>query len=116
VPVDDPGTSTGMDIVSAPDEGHQHKRMESSAMDDVTGGVSVVDVTPPAALRAPGIVVDNNTGATEMVGADQHISMRHIDAHDQDIPHILHSHVRSKLWLRSCIDSACFFVINLLRH
>jgi hypothetical protein len=95
MPVDDPGTSTSMDIVYVPDEGHQHKRMESSTMNDVTRGASVVDVTPPAALMAPGIVVDNNTGATEMVGADQHIPMRHIDAHDQDIPHILHSHVRS---------------------
>jgi hypothetical protein len=94
--VDDPGTSTGMDIISVPDGGHQQKRMESSAMDDVTGGAGIVAVIPPAALRAPGIVADNNRGATEMVGADQRIPMRHINAHDQDTPHILHSHVSMK--------------------
>jgi hypothetical protein len=72
--IDQPGTSTGMDIVAVPDA--------------MTGDADGVAVILPAALRAHGNI-DDNTRSTEMVGADQRIPMRHIGAHDQDTPHIL---------------------------
>jgi hypothetical protein len=78
--IDQPGTSTGMDIVAVPDA--------------VTGDADCVAVILPAALRAHGNI-DDNTRSAEMVGADQHIPMRHIGAHDQDTPHILQSHISS---------------------
>jgi hypothetical protein len=43
--IDQPGTSTAMDIVAVPDA--------------VTGDANGVSVTPPAALRAPGHIDDN---------------------------------------------------------
>jgi hypothetical protein len=46
------------------------------------------------ALRAPGHI-DENTKSADVVGADKHIPMRHIGAHEQDTPHILQSHVSS---------------------
>jgi hypothetical protein len=61
--IDQPGTSTAMDIVVVPDA--------------VTGDADGVAVTPPAALRAPENI-DDNTRSTEMVGAYQRIPMRHI--------------------------------------
>jgi hypothetical protein len=76
--IDQSGTSTGMYIVAV--------------LDVVTGVADVVAITPPTALRAPRNI-DDNTRSTEMVGADQHIPMRHISAHDQDTPHILQSHI-----------------------
>jgi hypothetical protein len=79
--VDQPDTSTGMDIIDVPDA--------------LTGVADVVAVTLPTALRAPGNI-DDNTRSLEMVGADQRIPMRHIGAHDQDTPHILQSHVSSE--------------------
>jgi hypothetical protein len=65
--INQPGTSTSMGIVAVPDA--------------VTGDADGVAVTPSAALRAPGNI-DDNTRSAEMVGADQHIPMRHIGAHD----------------------------------
>jgi hypothetical protein len=59
----------------------------------ITGYKEGVSVTPPAALRAPEHI-DENT-RSDMVGADKHIPMRHIGAHEQDTPHILQSHVSS---------------------
>jgi hypothetical protein len=50
-------------------------------------------VTPPVALRVLGFVDDNITGASMMVGPDQHIPMRSIDDHDQDTTHILQNHI-----------------------
>jgi hypothetical protein len=61
------GTSTGMDIEHVP-----------SAITRYTDGVSV---TPPAALRAPRHIEDN-TRSADVVGADKHIPMRHIRAHE----------------------------------
>jgi hypothetical protein len=78
--IDQPSMFTGMDIVVVPNV--------------VTVDADSVAVTPPAALRAPGNI-DDNTRSAEMVGADQRIPMRHIEAHDQDTSHILQSHVSS---------------------
>jgi hypothetical protein len=74
------GTSTSMDM-----------HLVASAITGYTEGVSV---TPPAALRAPGHI-DENTRSADVVGADKHIPMRHIGAHEHDTPHILQSHVSS---------------------
>jgi hypothetical protein len=54
----------------------------------ITGDIDGVSVTPPAALRALGHI-DDNTRSADVVGADKHIPMRHIGAHEQDTPHIL---------------------------
>jgi hypothetical protein len=74
------GTSTSMDMHPV-----------ASA---ITGYTEDVSVTPPATLRAPGHI-DENTKSADVVGADKHIPMRHIGAHEQDTPHILQSHVSS---------------------
>jgi hypothetical protein len=73
------GTSTSMDMHPI-----------ASTITDYTEGVSV---SPPTALRAPRHI-DENT-RLDVVGADKHIPMRHIGAHEQDTPHILQSHVSS---------------------
>jgi hypothetical protein len=63
----------------------------ASAIAGYTEGVSV---TPPAALRAPEHI-DEHTKTADVVGAEKHIPMRYIGPHEQDIPHILQSHVSS---------------------
>jgi hypothetical protein len=65
--IDQPGTSTAMDIVVVPDA--------------VTRDANGVAVTPLAALRAPRHI-DDNTRPVDEVGADQRIPMRHIGAHE----------------------------------
>jgi hypothetical protein len=74
------GTSTSMDMYPV--------------ASTITGYTEGVSVTPPAALREPGHI-DEHTKSIDMVGADKHIPMRHIGAHEQDTPHILQSHVSS---------------------
>jgi hypothetical protein len=75
-----PGTSTSMDMQPV-----------ASAITRYREGVFV---TPPTALMAPGHI-DENTRSADVVGADKHIPMRHIGAHEYDTPHILQSHVSS---------------------
>lgn len=53
-------------------------------------------VTPAAELRAPGVDGGKAMEAITMRRAGQQMPMRTISNHEQDTPHILHSHVSIK--------------------
>jgi hypothetical protein len=64
---------------------HGEDQLAPDASFDDRAECSRGNITPPTALRAPGVAVDNIM--------DTMIHMRTIGDHEQDTPHVLQSHV-----------------------